>query len=162
MSAEGLTQFCAYSTNWAQSPAQAFGIYKGARASSQPCKSWCLEHEGATSPPSPSQLIYNIANQILFEDVSEFKDLAVVNLSATEEALMTTSWVKRLRLGKTNRSSAWRRLSATAPVLGVVWDLGSERDVPGSLSFYCGDDPAHGCLMHWDRSEKTRRRIQKH
>lgn len=70
------------------------GFYEGSGAFSQLCKPWCLEQEGAMSPPSPSQLIFNTANWILFEYVSEFKDLAVVSLSATAEALMTTSWVK--------------------------------------------------------------------
>lgn len=39
--------------------------------------------------------LLSMADWIFFDYVSEFKDLAVVNLSATAEALMTTSWTKK-------------------------------------------------------------------
>lgn len=54
-----------------------------------------LDHEGATSPLSPSQLLFNMADWIFFDYVSEFKELAVVNLSATAAGLMTTSCMKK-------------------------------------------------------------------
>jgi hypothetical protein len=39
--------------------------------------------------------LLSMADWIFFDYVSEFKDLAVVDLSATAEALMTTSWMKK-------------------------------------------------------------------
>lgn len=107
--------------------------------------------------------LLSMADWIFFDYVSEFKDLAVVDLSATAEALMTTSWMKKeAQTWKDKQVLSREKAHCHSPRVGggVVWDFGSERDVPGSLLFYCGDDPAQGCLMLWGWSEMTRR-IQK-